>query len=225
MCGDSAGGNFAAVVAQNPPCEIKLQVLIYPAVDARCDDEIHKSLRENKEGLVLETESMRWWVELELVVAGTKKSQVPLNRDANRTTHRSTVFPHFALLSDSIDRPSSLFISSNSPTTYQYSRFYSHYFHPYKSSPTTHPLASPFLAPSSAFTLLPPAFIMTSGADPLYSEGRAYAEKLNSEGIQVEYHEWPGQLHAVATQQIGISKAAEEVCEAVCKAVRRAFGM
>lgn len=60
--GDSAGGNFAAVIAQTPPCPIKLQVLIYPAVDCNVDAAKHPSLEKNKAGLMLETESMRWSV-------------------------------------------------------------------------------------------------------------------------------------------------------------------
>ena len=60
VCGDSAGGNYAAVVAQTAPCPIKLQVLIYPAVDATMDPVKYPSLVDNAKGLMLETESMAW---------------------------------------------------------------------------------------------------------------------------------------------------------------------
>lgn len=100
----------------------------------------------------------------------------------------------------------------------------SHYF-PTNSpqSMRSHPLASPLLAPDSMFANLPAALITTCGADPLYSEGRAYAELLESKGIPVEYHEWPGQLHGCATQQIGLSKAPEEIVEVIAGALNRAF--
>jgi acetyl esterase len=61
--GDSAGGNFAAVVAlhsraakrQQP---LKLQVLLYPSVDRRGG---YPSLVENGEGFVLTTEMRAWF--------------------------------------------------------------------------------------------------------------------------------------------------------------------
>ena len=36
VCGDSAGGNLATLVAQHSGVKLKMQLLIYPATDARC---------------------------------------------------------------------------------------------------------------------------------------------------------------------------------------------
>jgi acetyl esterase len=62
VCGDSAGGNLAAVVAQiardrgNPA--ICFQLLIYPATDAACDT---PSYSENAEGYFLTKDTMQWF--------------------------------------------------------------------------------------------------------------------------------------------------------------------
>jgi acetyl esterase len=60
--GDSAGGNLAAVVAlmardAGGP-EIRLQVLVYPGVDARL---AHASIDENATGLLLTKQDMEWF--------------------------------------------------------------------------------------------------------------------------------------------------------------------
>jgi acetyl esterase len=63
VAGDSAGGNLAAVVAQQardsggPP--LKSQVLIYPATDLSM---LHPSITENGEGYLLTKEGMEWFM-------------------------------------------------------------------------------------------------------------------------------------------------------------------
>jgi acetyl esterase len=62
ICGDSAGGNLAAVVAQiardcGKPA-IQFQLLIYPVIDAACDT---PSYSENAEGYFLTRDAMRWF--------------------------------------------------------------------------------------------------------------------------------------------------------------------
>jgi acetyl esterase len=54
--------------------------------------------------------------------------------------------------------------------------------------------ASPLRAPKLAGQ--PPTLIVTGGFDPLRDEGRAYAERLREEGVEVVYREYPGQIHA-----------------------------
>jgi acetyl esterase len=63
--------------------------------------------------------------------------------------------------------------------------------------PLTHtdPRGSPLLAPD--LSGLPPAFVVTAGFDPLRDEGRAYAEKMRSAKVPVEYSCVEGAVHGV----------------------------
>lgn len=62
VCGESAGGNLAAIVAQKARDEngptIDFQLLLYPVVDS---DMSRASYTENAEGYILTTETMRWF--------------------------------------------------------------------------------------------------------------------------------------------------------------------
>jgi acetyl esterase len=53
--------------------------------------------------------------------------------------------------------------------------------------------ASPLLAKSLAG--LPPAYVITAGYDPLLDEGRAYAERMAREGVEVAYREYSDMVH------------------------------
>lgn len=57
--GDSAGGNLAAVVANESEVPLRLQLLIYPVTDARMTT---PSYRENGDGLFLTAAGMKWFV-------------------------------------------------------------------------------------------------------------------------------------------------------------------
>ena len=59
MGGDSAGGNLAAVVAQQRPVPLRFQLLIYPATDMT---QSHGSHRENSAGPVLTEQAMAWFI-------------------------------------------------------------------------------------------------------------------------------------------------------------------
>jgi acetyl esterase len=58
IAGDSAGGNFAAVVAHTVPELLTAQLLIYPAVDAFGD---YPSRHDNESGYGLEVADMLWF--------------------------------------------------------------------------------------------------------------------------------------------------------------------
>ena len=58
VCGDSAGGNLATLVAQHSGVALKMQLLVYPATDARC---ITESYCNNGEGFLLTAAAMDWF--------------------------------------------------------------------------------------------------------------------------------------------------------------------
>ena len=79
--------------------------------------------------------------------------------------------------------------------------------------------ASPLLAPSLAGT--PSAFVMTVGHDPLADEGRAYAVRLEADGVRVAALHLSDHLHGMITMNRLISSgdavlqyAAAAMCDA-----------
>lgn len=54
---------------------------------------------------------------------------------------------------------------------------------------------------------LPPAFVLTAGADPLRDEGDEYARRLEEAGVTVTYQTYPGQFHGFITMGKILPKA------------------
>ena len=62
---------------------------------------------------------------------------------------------------------------------------------------------------------LPPAIVVTAGADPLRDEGDDYARKLADAGVNVTHKTWPGQFHGFFTMGKVIPEANAMVAD-VC---------
>lgn len=95
------------------------------------------------------------------------------------------------------------------------------YFHGhYLGSPedARNPYASPILADSLAG--LAPAWIVTAGFDPLRDQGRAYAERLEREGVDVELSAYPDMMHGFLTMA-GVLERGRELEEEAARKLRR----
>jgi acetyl esterase len=70
-------------------------------------------------------------------------------------------------------------------------------------------------SPARAATLagLPPAYVLTAGADPLRDEGDEYAERLKQAGVAVTYRHFPGQFHGFFTMGKLLQQANVALCE------------
>ena len=79
--------------------------------------------------------------------------------------------------------------------------------------------ASPLLAED--LSGLAPAYVMTAGFDPLRDEGKAYAEALQANGVDVTYQNFAGQIHGFLTLD-GLIAEAIDAIDATALQVRRA---
>ena len=82
------------------------------------------------------------------------------------------------------------------------------------------PDVSPLFADD--FQSLPPALVYTAGFDPLRDEGKAYAERLEKEGIPTRYHCFNAMTHGFASMG-GLCPAAREAALHMARDVRRAL--
>lgn len=92
-------------------------------------------------------------------------------------------------------------------------------------------LRSPIEGADPAFSVLrtadlaglPPATVITADIDPLRSQGRAYAERLSSAGVPVDYRNYEGVTHGFFGLGAVLDAAREAVAQAG-KGLRAAFG-
>jgi acetyl esterase len=91
---------------------------------------------------------------------------------------------------------------------------------------------SSYALPDKANSLkdLPPATVITAEIDPLYEEGKDYAERLESEGVPVSYQHYTGVVHEFFGMADVVAKAREaqvfaieELCKAFATEVRPNF--
>ena len=80
--------------------------------------------------------------------------------------------------------------------------------------------SSPLLAKSLAGVA--PAFVLTAGFDPLLDEGRAYAERLAREGVEIAYRNYEDMIHGFILMG-GVLEVANAAVDECCEALRRAF--
>ena len=71
--------------------------------------------------------------------------------------------------------------------------------------------ASP--ARAKSFANLPPAYVLTAGADPLRDEGLEYAERLKQAGVAVTYRHFPGQFHGFFTMGKFLKQSSVAIAE------------
>ena len=96
--------------------------------------------------------------------------------------------------------------------------FWHHYLASEKDG--ANPLASPLRAAS--LSGLPPATVFTAEFDPLRDEGRAYASKLEADGVPVAYTNYPGVFHGFFGMAHQIPRA-RQAMEDACAALRSAY--
>ena len=80
---------------------------------------------------------------------------------------------------------------------------------------------SPLLAKS--LKGLPPAYVLTAGFDPLVDEGREYAERMQKEGVPVEYKNYPDMVHGFITMGRVLDTASAALADCA-RALKKAWG-
>ena len=81
--------------------------------------------------------------------------------------------------------------------------------------------ASPLLAKS--LKGLPPAYLLTAGFDPLVDEGKDYAERMQKEGVPVEYRNYPDMVHGFITMGRVLDTANAALADCA-QALKKAWG-
>ena len=70
---------------------------------------------------------------------------------------------------------------------------------------------------------LAPAMVMTASHDPLFDDGREYAERLKAAGVPTDHRNYEGHIHGFWTAN-GRFDVTDEAHATACAALREAFG-
>lgn len=81
------------------------------------------------------------------------------------------------------------------------------------------PQISPLYASDPVLSTCPPAFVLTTGYDPLQDEGLAYADKLEANGVAVQHVHFGDQIHGFYGMPQAIP-AALQALDATAQALR-----
>lgn len=82
--------------------------------------------------------------------------------------------------------------------------------------------AAPLRAPSLAG--LPPALLIGAGRDPLRDDARAYARRLDTEGVQVTHVEYAGVVHGFLNV-CGVLSAGDHAIDVIAAELRKAHAL
>lgn len=199
VCGDSAGGNLAAAVAQAARDrglrQPDLQVLLSPWLDL-------SGRRESRalfaDGYFLTAAQLDWYTERYL---GRVDAQ---GRPTALSTSEGATADGAALASEQMTAVDGAISGPGAATADE-----------------TDPRVSPLLAED--LSGLAPAYIAYAGFDPLRDESRAYAERLREAGVPVTERCHTGHIHpfsnVLGVGRTGIA-AAREIAQAVREGLR-----
>lgn len=86
-------------------------------------------------------------------------------------------------------------------------------------------LHEPYVSPMHATELsgLAPALIITAECDPVRDDGATYYRRLRDAGVEAEYIDFPGMMHAFM-EMATVFPQAHDADEAVARALTKAFG-
>ncbi|MGK5079174.1 alpha/beta hydrolase [Janthinobacterium sp. HLX7-2] len=139
------------------------------------------------------------------LMAREKKAPMPV--------HQLLVYP---VVSDDMTQPSYVTNANAKPLNKPMMEWF---FKHYGADPSS-PMALPLKATS--LKGLPSATIIAAEIDPLLSEGKAYADKLKNDGVQVTYKEYAGVTHEFFGMGAVVPKA-KEAEQFAANALKKAF--
>jgi acetyl esterase len=139
------------------------------------------------------------------------------DNDGPKILHQALIYPATNL--SRLDTDSHRFFAEGFLLTKSKIELYRELYLPDKAD-WTNPYASPLLAMDHRD--LPPATIITAEMDPLRDEGKQYADKLESAGVPVRYHNYKGMVHSFVSAD-KMLRQAHEALEELADDLRKSF--